>query len=146
MISGVTIARIKTGVLSLMSPNSTVLILSYIAFVWLVVLHTLEEISCGIMELHVGHIKMTRNRYLLAAGVISTVNLGTLALLVLDLRAGTYLGLFTTAVLGVLQALVHGVGYLRENRNPRGLGAGFYSSIPLGIVGLVVFVQLIDSL
>jgi hypothetical protein len=129
-----------------MSPDNTILILSYITFVWLVILHTSEEISCGIMELQLGHIKMTRNRYLLAASAISTVNLGTLALLVLGLKAGIYLGLFTTAILGVFQALVHGVGYVRENRKPRGLGAGFYSSIPLGIVGLVVFIQLINGL
>jgi hypothetical protein len=123
-----------------MQPNQ-VLVLSYIAFVWMVLLHTLEEISCGIMELRLAQIKMTRNRYLLAASAISTVNLATLAMLVLGLPAGTYLGLFTSAVIGVCQAVVHSIGYLREDGQARGLGAGFYSSIPLAIAGSIVLVQ-----
>ena len=124
-------------------PTNQILILSYIAFIWMVVLHTLEEISCGIMESQLGHIKMTRNRYLLAASAISTVNLGTLALLVLGVPTGYYIGLFTSAIIGVFQAIVHGIGYLRENKKARGIGAGFYSSIPLAIVGLIVFIQII---
>ena len=124
-------------------PPNQVLILSYIAFVWMVILHTFEEISCGIMELQLAHIKMTRHRYLVAASAISTVNLVTLAMLVLDLPVGYYVGLFTSATIGVLQAIVHSIGYLRENRKARALGAGFYSSIPLAIAGLMVFVQIV---
>jgi hypothetical protein len=125
-----------------MSPDQ-MLILLYIVFIWVVILHTLEEISCDIMELQLRHFMMTRNRYLVASGVISTVNLVTLAMMVLNLPVGYYFGLFTSAVIGMFQAIVHGVGYLRENRNARGLGAGFYTSIPLAIVGLLVFVQII---
>ena len=128
-----------------MSPHTT-LILSYILFIWLVVLHTFEEISCDIMEVELGHIKLTQNRYLLGASAISTINLGTLALLFLGLPAGYYLGLFTTAIIGMFQALVHGIGYLREGKKSRGMGAGFFSSIPLAIVGLIVFIQLIRAI
>ena len=124
-------------------PPDQVLILLYIAFVWVVTLHTFEEISCGIMELQLAHIKVTRSRYLVAASAISTVNLGTLAMLVLGLPVGHYVGLFTSATIGLSQAIVHTMGYLRENRKARGLGAGFFSSIPLAIVGLMVFVQII---
>ena len=53
-------------------PQNQVLVLSYIVFVWLVILHTLEEIACGIMELQIGHLKMTGNRYLLASSAITT--------------------------------------------------------------------------
>ena len=127
-------------------PQNQVLVLSYIVFVWLVILHTLEEIACGIMELQIGHLKMTGNRYLLASSAITTVNLGTLALLVLGMPAAYYLGLFTTAVVGVFQAIVHSFGYLREGKRARGMGAGFYSSVPLAIVGLVVFVQIVRLL
>ena len=128
-----------------MSPH-TVLILSYILFIWLVILHTFEEISCDIMGLEIGHISLTKNRYLLGASLISTINLGTLALLTLGLPTGYYLGLFTTAILGVFQAIVHSIGYLREGKRSRGLGAGFFSSIPLAIVGLIVFIQLIRAI
>ncbi len=127
-------------------PQNQVLVLSYIAFVWLVILHTLEEIACGITELQIGHIKMTARRYLLAASAITTVNLGTLALLVLGMPAGYYVGLFTSAVVGVFQAIVHSIGYLREGKRARGTGVGFYSSIPLAIVGLVVLVQILRIL
>ncbi|MCP4139873.1 MAG: hypothetical protein GY755_06225 [Chloroflexi bacterium] len=106
-----------------MSPHIT-LILSYILFIWFVVLHTFEEISCDIMALELGHIKMTRNRYLLGASVISTLNLGTLALLTLGLPAGYYLGLFTTAIFGIFQAVVHTVGYFREGKKARNIGSG----------------------
>ncbi len=124
-------------------PPNQILILSYVAFVWTVILHTFEEIACGIMELQLGHIKMTRNRYLFAAGAISTVNLGTLAMLILDVPVGYYTGLFASSIFGILQAIVHSIGYLRENKRARGMGAGFYTSIPLAILGLIVFVQII---
>jgi len=126
--------------------SNMILILSYILFIWLVVLHTFEEISCDIMGLELGPIKLTKKRYLLGASLISTINLGTLALLTLGLPVGYYLGLFTTAIIGMLQALVHGIGYLREGKKSRGMGAGFFSSIPLAIVGLIVFIQLIRAI
>jgi hypothetical protein len=64
----------------------------------------------------------------------------------LGLPTGYYLGLFTTAIIGMLQALVHGIGYLREGKKSRDMGAGFFSSIPLAIVGLIVFIQLIRAI
>ena len=66
--------------------------------------------------------------------------------LVLDLAPGYYLGLFTSAVIGMFQALVHTIGYLRRGGQARGLGAGFYSSIPLAGAGLFVFIQIIRIL
>ena len=125
-------------------PANLTLILTYIVFIWTVILHTLEEIACGIMELQQGRIKMTRNKYLLAAGGISTLNLGTLILLILGIPAGYYLAIFTSAVIGILQAAVHGIGFLREGKKARGIGSGFYTSIPLAIVGLIVLLQIIQ--
>ena len=124
-----------------MVPDIT-LILSYIVFVWLVALHTFEEISSNAMEMQFGHIKMTKNKYLIAASIISTVNLVTLALLVIGLPIGFYLGLITTAIIGIFQGVIHTIGYLRENKTARGLGVGFYTSIPLSIVGIVLFIQI----
>ncbi len=123
-----------------MSPDTT-LILSYIVFVWLVALHIFEEISCNVMEIQTGHFNMTKNKYLFGASIISTVNLVTLALLVIGLPIGLYLGLFTTALIGIFQGVIHTIGYLRENKTARGLGVGFYTSIPLSLVGIVLFIQ-----
>lgn len=123
-----------------MSENLT-LILSYIAFIWVVILHTFEEISCGIMELELGRIKLTTNTYLIGASAISTFNLFTLALLILDKPAGLYLGLFTSAVIGILQAVVHGIGYIREGRKAQRMGAGF-PSIPHCLIPIEEFAML----
>ena len=90
-----------------------------------------------------GRLRMTRKKYLLGASMISTINLVTLALLILGQPAGYYFGLFTSAIIGVFQGIVHTIGYLRENKIARGLGAGFYSSIPLALFGIVLFTQLI---
>ena len=125
-------------------PANLALILTYIIFIWVVILHTFEEISCGIMELELGKIKVTRNKYLFAASGISTLNLGTLALLILGIPAGFYLALFTSTIIGILQAVVHSIGYIREGKKARGIGSGFYTSIPSAIVGLIVLLQIIQ--
>lgn len=126
--------------------EQTIILLAYTIFIWLVVLHTFEEISSGIFDLKLGHIKMEKNRYLLAASGISTLNMTTLVLLILGLPAGAFIGLFTTAIFGVLQGIVHTVGYFREGRKARGPGAGFYSAIPLAFVGALTFYLLVKSI
>jgi hypothetical protein len=125
-------------------PANQILVLSYIVFIWVVILHTLEEIACGIMDLELSHIQLTKNKYLIGAGAITTVNLGTLVLIVLGISAGYYFALFTSAVIGIFQAVVHTIGYLKEGKEAQGLGSGFYTSIPLAIVGLIVLVQIIQ--
>lgn len=122
------------------------ILLAYTIFIWLVVLHTFEEIASGIFDLELSGHKPGKERYLLAASGISTLNMATLVLLILNLSAGYFIGLFTTAVFGLLQGVVHTVGYFREGRKARGLGAGFYSAIPLAIVGAVAFYLLLQSI
>ena len=128
-----------------MSENTTIL-LAYAIFIWLVVLHTFEEIASGVFDLQLGHLKPGKNRYLLAASGISTLNMTTLVFLILELPAGAFIGLFTTAIFGVFQGLVHTIGYFREGCKARGLGAGFYSAIPLAIIGTVTFSLLVRSI
>ena len=122
------------------------LILAYIAFIGLVILHTFEEIACGIMSERIGKITMTPRRYLMAASGITTVNAVTLALIVSGAPVGDCLGLATAAVFGVFQAVVHAVGYFREGKKARGLGAGFFSSIPLAIGGAVVCILILNKM
>ena len=110
---------------------SQTLLLTYVLFVFFVFVHTLEEISCDIFSLTVRGHRVGKNRYLFAATVMTTINLGTLALLIAGLRAGFYLGLFTSAVIGVFQALVNTVGFIKAGGKMRGVGVGFYSAIPL---------------
>ena len=96
------------------------ILLAYTIFTWMVVLHTFEEIASGVFNLQLGHIKPGKNRYLLAASGISTLNMITLALLILGLPVGAIIGLFTTAILGVLQGIVHTIGYFREGKKHAG--------------------------
>jgi hypothetical protein len=126
--------------------NYEALLYIYILFIWLVVLHTFEEISQDIFELKVGPIKITKKKYLFVASLISTINLGTLALLVAGNSTGLYLGVLTSSIIGVSQGIVHTIGFIKENRKPKGVGAGFYSSIPLSIIGLVLLYKIIQLL
>jgi len=126
--------------------EQTAILLAYAIFIWLVVLHTFEEIASGIMDLQIGPIKLERKRYLLAASGISTLNMVTMVLLILGLPAGAFIGFFTTAIFGILQGLVHTIGYFKESQKARGLGAGFYSAIPLAFMGGITLYLLLNSL
>ena len=124
----------------------TLLILAYVGFTWLLILHTFEEIANGVFGLKVGPINLEKNHYLLAASALSTLNLAALALLVAKIPAGFYLGLFVTAIPGVFQGIVHTIGYFKAGRKTRGFGVGFYSAIPLSLWGAVVFILIASRL
>ena len=57
-----------------------------------------------------------------------------LALIVVGSKVGLYLGIFTSVTVGVLQALVHGLGFIKEDGMARNVGVGFYSSIPFQLL------------
>ena len=118
----------------------------YILFIWLVILHTFEEISQEIFETKIGRIRLTRRKYLIAAGIITTVNLGTLSLILYGSKIGLYMGIITSSTIGVLQAPIHAFGFFREGKKARGLGAGFFSSIPLAIMGLVLLITILKEI
>ena len=120
--------------------------LLYILFIWLVVIHTFEEISQDVFGLQIGPIKATRNKYLFGASLISTINLGTLALIVSGNKIGLYVGVFTSSIFGILQALVHTIGYFKEGRKPERLGAGFYTSLPLALGGALLLYQILQAM
>ncbi|MEN8242400.1 MAG: hypothetical protein ABFS17_10795 [Chloroflexota bacterium] len=123
--------------------NYETIILYYIVFIWFVIIHTFEEISQGIFDLDLGRIQMSKKKYLFGASMISTVNLGTLALLVSGNSIGLYIGIFTSSVIGILQALVHTVGFWKEGRKPQNIGAGFYTSLPLALAGGVLLYHIL---
>lgn len=124
----------------------TTLVLCYIGFAWLLMLHTLEEIANGVFGLKVGPLHLEQNRYLLAASALTTLNLATLALIAAKLPLGLYLGLFTTALPGIFQGIVHTIGYFKAGRKTHGLGVGFYSAIPLALWAAVVLALIIQRL
>ena len=119
------------------------IILLYILFIWFVVLHTFEEIAQNIFNLKLKRIKVTKNKYLFGASIITTVNLSTLALIILGNKYGLYLGIFTSSIIGVFQVIIHTIGYIKEGGKSQNLGAGFYSSIPLSIVGALLLYNIL---
>ncbi len=126
--------------------NYETIILLYILFIWFVVLHTFEEIAQGIFDLKLGKINLTKRKYLIGASFITSINLGTLALLVSENKIGIYLGVFTASVIGILQVIVHTIGYIKEGGRARRVGAGFYSSIPLSIVASILLYHILLKL
>jgi len=54
--------------------EGTIVLPAYTVFIWLVVMHTFEEIASGIFNLQLGHLKPGKDRYLLAASGISTLS------------------------------------------------------------------------
>lgn len=123
--------------------NHETIILLYVLFIWFVVLHTFEEIAQGIFELKTKKINLTKKKYLIVASLITTVNLGTLALIVSGNRIGLYIGIFMASVIGILQAVVHTAGFIKEGGKARNIGAGFYSSIPLSIVASILLYHIL---
>lgn len=126
--------------------NYETIILLYILFIWFVVLHTFEEIAQGIFNLKFGKINLTKRKYLIGASLITSINLGTLALLVSGNKIGLYLGIFTASIIGILQVIVHTIGYIKEGGRARRVGAGFYSSIPLSIVASILLYHILLKL
>jgi hypothetical protein len=126
--------------------NYETIILLYILFIWFVVIHTFEEISQEVFGIEIGPIKLSMRKYLVGASMITTVNLGTLALIVSGNRIGLYLGIFTSSIFGILQALVHTIGFFKEGRKPKNFGAGFYTSLPLGLAGVVLLYNILQNL
>ncbi|MEN8136263.1 MAG: hypothetical protein ABFS18_12125 [Thermodesulfobacteriota bacterium] len=121
------------------------IILLYILFIWCVVLHTLEEIAQGVFDVKLGPIKASKKKYFIGATLITTVNFSTLALIVIGSKVGLYLGIFTSSVIGVLQALIHGYGFIKEGGKAKNVGVGFYSSIPLSIVGAILLYKILEQ-
>jgi hypothetical protein len=57
-------------------------------------------------------------------------------LLSIDYPNGSTLVLFTSALIGTFQAIIHTIGNLCEYNTAHGLGAGYYLPIPLSLVGV----------
>jgi hypothetical protein len=119
------------------SPRITAL---YSLLVLFQFLHILEEIGLEAYR-ELGSLK----RYLKVAGVLVTVNFVPLLMMLLEIPGSLVLGL-VGASMGIGNGVVHVVGYLKT-RSIRGtVGAGVFTSIPLGMIGVIVLCQLIATL
>ena len=124
-----------------MDTNMNLLLFTYLAMMLLQIVHIFEEIACGAYK-----IKTTLGKYLLAASALVTLNFTAFALILADLRIGLWLGLFTSGVLAFGNGIIHLIGYVKTKTYRESLGAGVFSGVPLGIMGLVVFILLLRFL
>lgn len=114
------------------------LVFSYLAMTLIQVFHIFEEIWGKLYEI-IG----TLPKYLIAASILVTLNFVFLALIIAELRIGYILGM-VGAFMAIINGLVHTVGYIKTRTFRQGIGAGFFTGIPLAIVGACVLWQLVQ--
>ena len=102
--------------------------------------HIFEEIAMEAYKL-----AGSLTKYLLVASVLVTISFVALYLLLRNLPAG-YLLATLGALIGIGNGLVHVVGYLRSRSFRGTAGAGFFTGIPLALVGGIVLYALIGVL
>ena len=118
--------------------SSTDIAYLFLLLILLQIYHIFEEIALEAYKL-----AGSLNKYLLVASVLVTINVVALYLLLRDLPTGYPLA-FLGALIGIGNGLVHVVGYLRTRSFRGTVGAGFFTGIPLALVGGVVLYALID--
>ena len=115
---------------------------AYLLMMFLQVIHIFEEVAMGANKV----VNKPLNTYLGIASLLVLLNFASFGLILADNPIGIYLGLFCSGVLALGNGLVHTIGYLVTRKMKEGIGAGLYSSIPLGIVGVWVLVLLVRGL
>ena len=108
----------------------------FLLLILLQIYHIFEEIAMEAYKL-----AGSLTKYLLVASVLVTLNVVALYLLLRDLPAG-YLSAAFGALIGIGNGLVHVIGYLRTRSFRGTAGAGFFTGIPLALVGGVVLIAL----
>ena len=106
------------------------------------ILHIFEEIS---MEAYKVSKLDNLNKYLIVASVIVIVTISTLVGIVLDTQIGYILGV-GVSLLALSNCIVHSVGLIRLKKMRVTIAAGFYTGIPLGILGVLCFIQVVLKL
>jgi len=96
-------------------------------------LHIFEELG---MEIY--HIKefLTLKKYLIVSSIITSISMLTFLALILELVIGYIFGIFV-AIFGILNFIVHTVGYIMKKKMKGTIAAGFYTGTILGLIGIV---------
>lgn len=111
-------------------------ILLYLIMIFLQTIHIFEEIAFKAYKV-VGSLK----KYLLVASILVFLSYLPLFLITQGIAAGYFIGFFSS-FLALGNGIIHIVGYIKTKSFRGTVGAGVFSGIPLGIVGLLVFIQL----
>ena len=114
------------------------LVILYLTMLLLQTIHIFEEIGFKAYEV-VGSLK----KYLVVASFLVIINYLPLFLILQGFTIGYYLG-FLSSLLAVGNGIIHVIGYLRTKSFRGTVGAGIFSGIPLGIIGLLVLIRLFE--
>lgn len=114
------------------------LVILYLTMLLLQTIHIFEEIGFKAYEV-VGSLK----KYLVVASFLVIINYLPLFLILQGFTIGYYMG-FLSSLLAVGNGIIHVIGYLRTKSFRGTVGAGIFSGIPLGIIGLLVLIRLFE--
>ncbi len=120
-----------------MAVNMTFLMVLIITF--LQVIHILEEI--GLEAYTLLKVKNARSKYLRVAAVLVTLNFAVVFLFFFEVGFARYAAFFSVAI-SVGNTIAHLILMVRK-REKKTFGFGLPSSIPLGIAGIILFIQLL---
>ncbi len=111
-------------------------ILLYLVMLFLQTIHIFEEIAYKVYDA-IGSL----NKYLVVASLLVFLSYLPLILISQRIQVGYYLGFFSS-VLAFGNGIIHIAGFIKTKSFRGTIGAGVFSGIPLGITGLLVFLQL----
>ena len=105
-------------------------------------LHVFEEIGAEAYKVLPHRSGNPLTSYLRIASLLVAINFAVAGLVLLDNRLGYYLA-FYTVVLALSNTIVHVIGYMKTRRYRGSIGAGVYTSVPLGVSGTILLIQLL---
>ena len=79
---------------------------------------------------------LTIKKYLAASSIIMSISMLTFIAIILDLVIGYVFGI-CVSIFGILNFIVHTVGFIMKKKTKGTIAAGFYTGIVLGIFGSV---------
>ena len=115
-------------------------ILLYLVMLFLQTIHIFEEIAFKAYDA-IGSL----NKYLFVASLLVFLSYLPLILITQRIKVGYYLGFFSS-VLAFGNGIIHMAGFIKTKSFRGTIGAGVFSGIPLGITGLLVFIQLFSQI
>ncbi len=97
------------------------------------VLHIFEELG---MECYKLLEFLTIKKYLAVSSIIMSISMLTFIAIILELVIGYVFGI-CVSIFGILNFIVHTVGFMMKKKTKGTIAAGFYTGIVLGIFGSV---------
>ena len=106
------------------------------------ILHIFEEIAYEAFKIKE---TITLRKYLVMSSIIVILSMLTLIVIIIGIEIGYIFGIFVS-IFGILNCIVHTVGFITKKTIKGTIAAGFYSGIFLGLVGIFNLIFLIQLL